>query len=453
MKKLAKTVVTGIASLALLALAGCSSGGGGGGATVAPATSGHVTWYGYAPDSPVAAKYIAKFNAQYPKIKVTYKNFENLDYRNTIIPALESGSGPDVYNISAGAGTPALWGAYGVDLTSLAKSKLGSGWEKKIASGYAEQLSTGGHLVALPLGGMSAGFMWYNADILKAAGATVPTDYTSWVATCAKVKAIGKTCFTMGAGGKDSFPTEMYHSIANSVEPGWYLKADTGKAKWDDPQGIEVLQIFQKMKKDGIIASNALDAGQYPLADTEFQKGDAAMVQMGYWYAQYSGAQSCVTAETSAGVKNPKCFTQLPAAFPDVAQHGNGSNYFGEVDYGLAINAHSPNIAAAKTFVAWMTTSKAGQQNVANAIDLLPALKGVAPDWSSIKLVSGQVQQPAIEKLIQDSAAITEPRGLKTSSETSAAMLVAIQHVLDPGNRTSLKDIATQFQNNAKATS
>jgi raffinose/stachyose/melibiose transport system substrate-binding protein len=453
MKKITRIVVAGAASLALLALAGCSGSGGGASSDVAPAKSGHVTWYGYAPDTPVAQKYIVEFNKQFPKIKVTYKNFENLDYRNTIIPALESGSGPDVYDISAGSGTPALWGAYAVDLTSLAKSKLGSDWKSKIASGYADQLTTKGHLVALPLGGMSAGFVWYNADILKAAGATMPTDYKSWVATCAKVAAIGKKCFTMGAGGKDSFPTEMYHSIANSVDPGWYTKAASGQAKWDDPQGIEVLNIFQKMQKDGIIASNALDAGQYPLADTEFQKGEAAMVQMGYWYAQYSGATSCVTAETSAGVKDPKCFVQLPAEFPDVAGKGNGSNYFGEVDYGLAINSESPNIGAAKTFVAWMTTSKAGQQNIANAIDLLPALKGVAPDWSSIKLVSGTAQQPAIEGLINKSAAITEPRNLKTTSETLTAMLVAIQQVLDPTNNSSVKDIATQFQTAAKASS
>ena len=453
MMKITKTVAAGIALLTAVALAGCGGGGGSGDASASPADSGEVTWYGYAPDTPVAQKYIALFNKEYPDIKVTYKNFENLDYRNTIIPSLESGSGPDVYNISAGSGTPELWGAYAADLTSLAKSSLGSDWKDKIASGYADQLSTDGHLVALPLGGMSAGFIWYNSDILKAAGAEVPTDYKSWVDTCAKVTAIGKKCFTMGAGGKDSFPTEMYHSIANSVEPGWYTKAASGEAKWDDPQGVEVLQIIQNMKDDGIIASNVLDAGQYPLADTEFMKGDAAMVQMGYWYAQYSGAESCKTAMSAAGVSDPTCFVQLPAEFPDVAEKGNGSNFFGEVDYGLAINADSPNIGAAKTFVSWMTTSKAGQQNVANAIDLLPALKGVAPDWTAIKLADADVQQPAIEDLINKSAAIEEPRNLETTSQTLTAMLVAIQKVLDPGNKTSLQDIATQFQNDAKPSS
>ena len=112
---------------------------------------------------------------------------------------------------------------------------------------------------------------------------------------CEKITAIGKTCFTMGAGGEDTFPSEMFHSIANSVDPEFFIKAATGEANWDDPQGVEIIEILQKMRDDGIIASNALDAPQYPLANEEFMKGEAAMVQMGFWYTQYSGAESCKT--------------------------------------------------------------------------------------------------------------------------------------------------------------
>ena len=130
-----------------------------------------------------------------------------------------------------------------------------------------------GRQVSLPLGGMSAGFVWYNADIFAEAGAEVPTDYDSWVDACEKITAIGKTCFTMGAGGEDTFPTEMYHSIANSVDPDYFIAASTGKAKWDDPEGVEVLQIIQDMQDDGIIAANALDGPQYPLANEAFMQG------------------------------------------------------------------------------------------------------------------------------------------------------------------------------------
>ncbi|MBD3940100.1 extracellular solute-binding protein [Microbacterium sp. NEAU-LLC] len=451
MKKSRFLTAAGVAAIAAISLTACA-GGAGGDADAAPADSGEVTWWGWTPDTPVAERYIAAFNEEYPDIKVAYRNFENVDFRNTIVPALESGKGPDVFDLSAAGGTPDLWGPYAIDLAPLAEDTLGGDWESKFGGGYAEQLRmTDGTQVSLPLGGMSAGFVWYNQGIFDEAGAEVPTDYDSWVDACAKIEAIGKTCFTMGAGGEDTFPTEMYHAIANSVDPDFFLAAATGKAKWDDPEGVEVLQIIEDMKDDGIIPSNALDAGQYPLANEMFMKGEAAMVQMGFWYTQYSGAESCKSAMESAGVSDPQCFVQLPAEFPDVAGKGNGSVPFGEVDYGLAINADSKNIGAAKTFVTWMTMSEAGQQNVANAIDLLPALQGVAPDWSAITLVDEDVQQPAIEQLIADSTATTQSRQWQTTSSTLDAIVVAIQQVLDPTIDMSVEDIAAQLQQSSEA--
>lgn len=453
-------VAVAAASALLFSLTGCGGGPSSTGSTgtaataVSPASSGEVTWWGWTPDTPVAERYIAAFNKEYPNIKVTYKNYENVDYRNAIVPALESGTGPDVYDLSPAGGSPDTWGAYALDPSGFAEQALGADWKDKVGSGYLQQLSNSeGKLTALPLGGMTAGFLWYNANIFEAAGATVPTDYATWVEACKKIKAAGKTCFTMGAGGEDTFPTEFFHSIANSVDPQWFLKAATGDAKWNDPQGIEVLNIIKKMSSDGVIGKNVLDAGQYPLANEEFMKGEAAMVQMGYWYAQYSGLESAKTAMESAGVSNPKPFVQLPLEFPDVAGKGNGSAVFGEADYGLAINKDSKNVGAAQTFVAWMTMSENGQQNVANAIDLIPALKGVEPDWTAVELVDPARQQPAIAKLLETSLATTQTRQWQTTETSLKAIVVAVQQVLDPTVKKSIEEIAQELQDNSEASS
>lgn len=445
MKKFRLMAVAGATVAAALALSGCS-GGTSGDDKAAPAKSGTVSWWGYTPDTPVAKRYIAEFNKEYPKITVTYKNFENVDYRQAMIPALDSGKGPDVFDTSAAGGTPSQYGPYALDLTSLAKDTLGADWKSKLGTNYADQLSVDGQLTAMPLGGQAAGMLWWNKNILDKAGASVPTDYQSWVDTCKKITAIGKACFTMGAGGKDTFPTELYRTVADSVDTNWYLKAGAGKAKWTDPQGIETLTIIKKMKADGIIGKNVLDGGQYPLADGEFQKGNAASVQMGFWYTQYSGAESCKTAEESAGVSNPVCFTQIPSAFPDVAGKGNPPVYFGEADYGLSINSDSKNVGAAKTFVRWLTLTKSGQQNVANALDALPALKGVQPNWADIKLVDQSVQQPAIEKLITESASTTQTRQYAMTEKSLDAIVVAMQQVLDPTVNKPLTQIAADQQ-------
>lgn len=444
-----------VAAAVSLVLVGCSGSGSGDnkGDSTKPATSGTVSWWGWTPDTPVAQKYIEQFNKEYPDIKVTYKNFENVDFRNAISPALDSGKGPDVFDLSAAGGSPDTYGPYALDLTSLAKQTLGDDWKSKIAAGYPEQLtSSDGRLVSLPLGGQAAGMLWYDKDILDQAGVSAPpSDYASWVDACKKIDAIGKTCFAVGAGGTDTFPTDLYHSIANSVDPDFFLKAATGKAKWNDADGVQVLQIIKKMKDDGIIPKNVLDNGQYPLADGEFMKGDAAFVQMGFWYTQYAEASSSKAAMEAAGVKDPTSFVQLSTDFPDVAGKGNGSVPFGEVDYGLAINADSPNVAAAKTFVTWMTMTKTGQQNVANALDLLPALKGVAPAWSSITLVDNATQQPAIEKLIDESTSTKQTRQWQTSSDSLNAIVVAIQQVLDPSSGKTVQQAADGLQASAKA--
>jgi len=442
----------GAAAAFSLSLTACGgSDGGAQDASVEAADSGQVTWWGWTPDTPVAERYIAAFNEEYPDIEVTYRNFENVDFRTTLGPALDSGEGPDVFDLSGAGGSPDTWGGYALDLAPVAEETLGDDWESSFGGEYLEQLtSSDGRLVSLPLGGMSAGFLWVNQDILAQAGAEVPTDYDSWVATCDKIAAIGKACFTVGAGGEDTFPSEMYHSIANSVDPEFFIDAATGKAKWDDPAGVEVLQIIRDMRDDGIIRANALDAPQYPLANEEFMKGDAAMVQMGFWYTQYAGAESCKASMEAAGVSDPTCFVQLPAEFPDVAGKGNGSEYFGEVDYGLAINAESENIAAAKTFVSWMTMSEAGQQNVANALDLLPALQGTTPDWSAIDLVDEDLQRPAIDQLIAASGETSQSRQWQTTEQTLDAIVVAMQQVLDPTADRSVEDIAADLQAGAE---
>jgi maltose-binding protein MalE len=117
----------------------------------------------------------------------------------------------------------------------------------------------------------------------------------------------------------------------------------------------------------------------------------------------------------------------------------------------LAINKASKNIGAAETFVGWMTMSKNGQQNVANAIDLIPALKGVEPDWNSVKLVDQAQQQPAIAKLLSSSSATTQTRQWQTTDTTLKAIVVAVQQVLDPTIKKSVTDIAQQMQDSSEA--
>ncbi|MGH3166192.1 MAG: extracellular solute-binding protein, partial [Trebonia sp.] len=161
---------------------------------------------------------------------------------------------------------------------------------------------------------------------------------------------------------------------------------------------------------DGIMEKGALGLQQYPDANNDFMSGKDAMVMMGTWYMQYDTQAGMSGAISAAGVSDPKNFTALPIPFPDVAGTGHTEALYGDSDYGLAVNAKSANQAAATTFAVWLGTSKAGQEQVANALDDIASLKGIEPTWSQIGLVDSAAQRPALSKLITNAAASSEPR-------------------------------------------
>jgi hypothetical protein len=111
--------------------------------------------------------------------------------------------------------------------------------------------------------------------------------------------------------------------------------------------------------------------------------------------------------------------------FPDVAGTGHPATVYGDADYGLAVNAKSSHVNAATTFAIWLGTSKAGQQLVANVLNDIPALNGLHPDWSAIKLVDPTVQQSVLNQLIAKAGQSSEPRLANVSANLQTAIGVA----------------------------
>ena len=82
-----------------------------------------------------------------------------------------------------------------------------------------------------------------------------------------------------------------------------------------------------------------------------------------------------------------KNFTALPIAFPDVAGTGHTGSAVRRLRLRHRGQRQVRHQAAATTFAVWLGTSTAGQQQVANALDDIAALKGIEPNWSNISLV------------------------------------------------------------------
>jgi ABC-type glycerol-3-phosphate transport system substrate-binding protein len=174
----------------------------------------------------------------------------------------------------------------------------------------------------------------------------------------------------------------------------------------------------------------AIGYAQYPDANNAFLTGKYAMVMMGTWYMQYATVNGMTAAISAAGVAGAKPFPILPIAFPDVANAGHaGYHMYGDSDYGLAVAKKSKNEAAADTFVSWLTTTKVGQQNVGNALDDIPALNGVSPDFSVIKMPDQSIQQKPVQDLINTVGPVSEAREALLSSAVQTAILAAATSV------------------------
>jgi ABC-type glycerol-3-phosphate transport system substrate-binding protein len=390
------------------------------------ATSGTVNWWGWTPtDESIANSYISAFNKVYPKIKVNYKLVSITNWPSVLRPALVSGTGPDVFDVQPGAWVTEF-GSFAANLAPLYQDALGSNWKSKIAPIGISGFTSKGKLTAMSVGSTYAGTLWINPALFSRYKLTPPKTLAQWVSDCKAFKAHGVGCFVQG-DSQEGFDQDTLQSIANSVQPGLWTAASKGKAKWDSPGMVKTFTIWKSLFTDGIMQPGALGYAQYPDANNAFLTGKFAMIMMGTWYMQDVTRPGMTSAISAAGVAQPKPFPIASIPFPTVA--GHPSAMYGDADYGLAVATASKNRGAADTFVKWLTTSKAGQQLVANSLEDIPSLKGVNPNFAKAKVVDPATQETPIRNLIKQVATVTQPREALLSADVQNDILAAAQSV------------------------
>jgi len=431
-----------IASFLVLLSTACAGGGSPGGGS-GSSTSANLTWWGWSPSPQVAQQYIKAFNKVDPDIHITFKQLTIAGYNAAIRPALASTVGPDIFDVAPGAanGSVETYAPDAINLEPAVEKALGSGWQSKLSPIGVSSLTVSGKLAAVSVGAVYAGTVWINQNLFDKYNLTAPTTLSQWVSDCAAFKAHGVGCFVQGVG-QTAFNEDTLQAISDDIQPGVWAKAIQGTVPWTSPVIVKALTTWKEMFGDGIMENGALGVQQYPDANNEFLSGKYAMVMMGTWYMQNDTQAGMSSGISGAGIAHPQNFTALPIAFPDVAGTGNTAALYGDSDYGIAVNTKSGNQAAATKFAVWLGTSAAGQQVVANALDDMPALKGVQPNWSQISLVNTSVQQAALNKLITNAVASSEPRLATVSANLQTAIGVASTTVAS-GSATPAQAAAT----------
>jgi len=432
--------VISVLSFLALVLAAC---GGGTAGSKGSATSASITWWGWTPTTQVAAQYIQAFNKVYPHIHVTYKMLTIAGYNAALRPALASTVGPDVFDVAPGAanGSVETYAPDAVNLEPAIARALGSNWQSKLSPIGVSSMMSGGKLTGISVGAVYSGTVWVNKNLFDQYHLSPPASLTQWVSDCQTFKAHGVGCFVQGVG-QTAFNEDTLQAISDDIQPGVWARAIQGQVPWTSPVVVRALTTWKSLFSDGIMEKGALGVQQYPDASNDFVSGKYAMVMMGTWYMQYSTPSGLSSAISAAGVGQPKNFTMLPIAFPDVAGAGHPGALYGDADYGLAVNSRSSHQAAATTFAVWLGTSTAGQQQVANALNDIASLKGVQPNWPNISLVSPGGQQPVLSKLISNAVLSSEPRLATVSPNLQLAIGVASTTVAS-GSATPAQAAAT----------
>jgi raffinose/stachyose/melibiose transport system substrate-binding protein len=429
-KNLTRTMAA-LGALAVVAgaLTGCSSSSS---TTTGSADSGNITWWGWTPDTNVAARAIKAFEVKYPKIHVTYKKIQDQTFGAALRPALASNDGPDVFNTLVG-GSGAAISIYGTDAVNLTPAMVklrGKDWQKGLYSAGIKDFTIDGQLKGAQVGKVAAGMLWINKDLFDKYKLTPPTNLKQWISVCKTFRANGLGCLKEGVDSA-GFEVDTLHSIADSIQPGWWTKATNGKAKWTSATGVTMLKDWKALDTDGILDPGALGIQQYPDANNAFLSGKAPMVQMGTWYRQYTEKSDLQAALSAAGVPtSTKLITMVPIPFPSLTSADNKPGLFGDPDYALSVNKKSKHIAAATTFALWLSSTKQGQQIIANNLDEDPVLSSVSADLSQVQLVNPKVQTPYLQASAKQSSNVTQPRLANISASLDQAIEDAASTVL-----------------------
>ncbi len=222
----------------------------------------------------------------------------------------------------------------------------------------ADAGSYDGRVYSVNLGRVSYSGMFVNQDLLAEVGVEIPTTWDELVTACEAVKDAGNECMTVGGG--DGWPVfvgaygllgAMYPDQEAFVEGLW-----TGEAKWDDEQGVALLERYQTYVQD-MIESGASGLA-HDAAIVRYAAGDVAFAPTGVW-------QAPALEDAEPGFE----WTYVP--FPGSDDPADNQYLFGKYDQGWAIAADSPNQEAALAYVSAFS-EPANYQEFVNAVGFLP---------------------------------------------------------------------------------
>ena len=273
------------------------------------------------------ADFVTDFNKDNEGIDLTVEVVSWNDIYTVVNTRISGNSAPDILNIDVFADYQAD------DLLLPAEEFVSPETYAKMYPAFLEQSNIDGTIWAIP-DLASARAMYYNVDILEAAGVEVPTTWEELTEACKKIKEYDSSIYPWGIDmTTDEGQAAFAYYIWNSG--GDFTDAD-GNWTLNTPENVEAIEYAISLVKDGYTNSDPANETRYTLQDL-FGAGKLAMM---------IGPNSIPTYIKEGGSSINYAFAAIPT------NGGNPSVSAGVMDRFMCFdNDHSDEkIEAIKTF-------------------------------------------------------------------------------------------------------
>ena len=209
-----------------------------------------------------------EFNKTYENINLNVEVVSWNDIYTVVNTRISGDAAPDILNIDVFADYQAD------DLLLPAKDYVSEETYAKFYDAFLEQSNIDGTIWAVP-DLASARALYYNADILEAAGVEVPTTWDELTAACEKLKAYDSNIYPWGIDmTTDEGQAAFAYYIWNNG--GDFTDAD-GNWTLNTPENVEAIEYAIGLVKDGYTNSDPANETRYTLQDL-FGAGQLAMM-------------------------------------------------------------------------------------------------------------------------------------------------------------------------------
>jgi multiple sugar transport system substrate-binding protein len=297
---------------------------------------------------------IPAFNQKYPNITVRSQNVPYASLLQKLVATVAGGAGPDVVR------SDIIWMPQLAKIGALVPTDdIVAQRKSEFYPGPLATCAYKGKYYGLPLD-TNTRVIFYNKTLLSQAGVSQPPTTTDEFQTMAgKVSALGKNIFGYAESGLDPWNILPWiWSFGGAVTDNTYTKAS---GYIDNHQSIAALDYLINLYKTRDLAPNLLGGSTYS-PDDEFGKDHVGLILEGPW----------VPPTMQQSYPQLQYSTALVPAGPG----GSSVSVVGGED--VAVLSSSKNIAAAKTFMQFITSEDA--QVMMGKVGQMPVLTKLATD-------------------------------------------------------------------------